>query len=283
MTDALVLSAGARFGKSTYAVEEENAAKASIADDDDTHREQAYHLGLTWSASETTKLFARYEHFYRFPFTDEQISYSGFGSSFNKSLDPETGDSYEIGIEQRLPGGVTVAASLFRMEMQDEIAYVFPNNVNLDETVHQGVELSLRANPSAYVSLHGNYTLQEIEFDAGANAGNEIPLVPKHKLGGGVEVCPFEALRVNLDATYTSPMYGGGDNGNSQPRIGDYVVVDFGLAYTIASEKTTWEIFGGIDNLLDEKYTDFVYSSVFYTGYYPSPGRTYKVGLKASF
>lgn len=279
LTDALVLSVGARFSKSTYAIEEENGAGVTIDDEEDTHREQAYHLGLTWNATESTKLFAKYEHFFRFPFTDEQISYNGWGSSFNKDLNPETGNSYEVGIEQRLPWHVTATATVFRMEMQDEIAYVWPNNVNLDETVHQGVELSLRADPCAYFSCYANYTYQIVEFDAGANDGNEIPLVPKQTLGGGIEVRPLDGLRVNLDATYTSAMYMGGDNANTADQLDDYVVVDLGLAYSIPCGKTTIEVFGGIANLLDERYCDFAYTY----GYYPAPGRTYKAGVKVSF
>lgn len=279
LTDTLILSTGARYSKSTYAIEEENGSGTIVDDDDDTHREQAYSLGLTWNATESSKLFAKYERFFRFPFTDEQIFYQGWGSSFNKDLKPETGNSYEVGIEQRLPGQTTFTATLFRMELQDEIAYVWPSNVNLDETVHQGVELSLRADPWTFLSCYANYTYQVVEFDAGTNEGNEIPLVPKHKLGGGIEVRPVDGLRVNLDANYTSRMYEGGDNANALDQMDDYAVVDLGLAYSIPCGKTTIEVFGGIDNLFDEGYTDFVY----YSGYYPAPGRTYKAGVKVSF
>ena len=281
LTDTVIFSAGARFAKSTYSVEEENNLGAIVADDEDTHREQAYHLGLTWNATESTKLFAKYEHFFRFPFTDEQISYNGWGSSFNKDLEPETGDSYEVGIEQQLPHNVTVAATLFRMEMQDEIAYDAINytNANLDETVHQGLELSAWADPVSFLSVYLNYTFQDVEFDAGPNDGNEIPLVPKHKLNGGIEVRPMEAFRVSLDATYTSHMYEGGDNANALDQMDDYIVVDLGLAYSLELGKTSWEIFGGIDNLLDEGYTDFV----FWGGHYAAPGRTYKAGVKVAF
>jgi iron complex outermembrane receptor protein len=280
LTDTLILSAGARFGKSTYGVEEEDGSGTTVMDEDDTHREQAYSLGLTWDAMESTKLFARYEHFYRLPFTEEQISYYG-GSSFNKDLNPETGDSYEIGIEQQLPGTITVAATLFRMEIQDEIAWnsLTDINTNMDETIHQGLELSLQADPSRFVSLYATYTYQDVEFDAGDNKGNEIPLVPKHKLAGGVEVRPIEGLRVSLDASYTSTMFGGGDEANAMDKMDDYIVVDLGLAYAIPCGKTTVEIFGGIDNLFDEGYTDFVY----YGYYYTAPGRTYKAGVKVSF
>lgn len=281
LTDSVILSFGARHARSTFAVEEENGLGVTIADDDDSHREQAYHLGLTWNATETTKLFAKYEHFFRFPFTDEQISYQGWGSAFNKNLGPETGVSYEIGIEQRLPGSVTVAATLFRMEMEDEIGWdsVFFTNANLDETVHQGLELSLRAEPWEFLSCYANYTYQDVEFSAGPNDGNELPLVPKHQLGGGVQVRPFAGFRVNLDARYTSRMFEGGDNANALDRMDDYVVVDLGLAYSFPVRDTTWEVFGGIDNLFDEIYTNFVY----YGGYYAAPGRTYKAGVKVAF
>ncbi|MBT3374678.1 MAG: TonB-dependent receptor [Lentisphaerae bacterium] len=287
LSDALTLSAGVRLVKSTHSVEQENAAGAVTADDDDSHREEAYQFGLTWNATEETKLFARYERFYRLPTTDEQIAYSGFGvPGFNKDLVPETGDSYEFGVEQQISGDVTLTATVFRMEMQDEITDDFLSvsfNSNLDETVHQGVELSLRANPSSSVSLYANYTLQDVEFSDGPNDGNEIPLVPKHKLGGGIEFRLLEDLRMNLAANYTSRMNEGGDIANGLPRMDDYVVVDLGLAYGLEVGKTTWEIFGAIDNLFEEDYAALAFNYGFGSSYYPAPGRTYKVGMKASF
>jgi iron complex outermembrane receptor protein len=186
-----------------------------------------------------------------------------------------------VGISQRLPGQVTVSATLFRMEMRDEIATdpLTWAQVNMDETVHQGVELAVQADPWRFLSCYANYTYQVVEFDDGANNGNEVPLVPKHKLGGGVEVRPVDGLRVNLDANYTSCMYMGTDNANALDQLDDYVVVDLGLAYAIPCAKTTIEVFGGIDNLFDKTYTDYAYSF----GYYPAAGRTYKAGLKVSF
>jgi outer membrane receptor protein involved in Fe transport len=276
LTDALILSFGARCAKSTFSIEEEGFV---TADNEDTYREQAYHLGLTWNASETTKLFAKYERFFRFAFVDEVSTFQWGGGTFVSNLRPETGDSYELGIEQQLPGSVTVAATLFRMEMQDEIAWDGAANSNIDETVHQGLELSLRAEPWEFLSCYLNYTYQDVEFAAGANDGNEIPLVPKHELGGGVQIRPCEGFRVNLDARYTSQMFAGGDNANALDPMSDYVVVDLGLAYSFPVCDTTWEVFGGIDNLFDETYTNFVY----WGGYYAAPGRTYKAGVKVAF
>jgi iron complex outermembrane receptor protein len=135
------------------------------------------------------------------------------------------------------------------------------------------------ADPLAWLSCYVNYTLLDVEFDAGPNDGNEIPLVPKHKVNAGIEVRPLESLRANLDATYTSHMYEGGDNANALDQMDDYIVVDLGVAYSLELGKTSWEIFGGIDNLFDEGYTDFV----FWTGRYAAPGRTYKAGVKVGF
>ena len=75
----------------------------------------------------------------------------------------------------------------------------------------------------------------------------------------------------------------GGDIANGLPRMDDYVVVDLGLAYGLEVGKTTWEIFGAIDNLFEEDYAALAFNYGFGSSYYPAPGRTYKVGMKASF
>ena len=281
LTDAVTASVGARWARSTFAAEERNAAGATVIDDDAAHREKAYHLGLTWNATETTKLFLKYEHFFRFPFTDEQISYSGYGSGFSKDLYPETGDSYEAGIEQQLPGNLTLAGTLFHMEMEDEIAWDGANfrNANLGETIHQGLELAASVDPWSFLSFYGNYTLLGAEFDAGPNNGNRIPLVPKHKVAVGAEFRPLDVLRVHVDARHTSSMREGGDDANALDKIEDYTVVDVGVAYSLDGRRTTWEIFAGVDNVFDERYSNLI----FYGGHYAAPGRTYKIGAKVRF
>ncbi len=283
LNDSLLVSAGARFAKSTFEVDDEDGAGNTVNDEEDTHREQAYHLGLTWLPTESTKVFAKYEKVYRLPSTNQQIMYSGWAPpAFNKDMVPETGDSYELGIEHMFNEKLNMSATLFRMEMEDEIMTDFASpslNSNADETVHQGLELSMRTEPIDRVSLYANYTYLVAEFDAGVNDGNEIPLVPKHKIGAGVAVRPVDGLRLSLDATHTSQMHVGGDNANAGDKLGDYTVVDLGVAYAIPGEKTTWKIFGGVDNLFDEDYTDFAYNG----GYYPAPGRTCKVGVKMMF
>ncbi len=280
LADGVTVSAGVRAARSTFAVEQDNAAGALVDDDDDTHREEGYHLGLTWNPTETSKLFVKFEHFFRLPFTDEQISYQGFGGTlFNKDLQPETGDSIEVGIEQQLPGAMTLTGTLFHMQMDDEIAWDGAKNANLSETIHEGLELALSAEPFSQLSLYGSYAWLNAEFDGGQNDGNEIPLVPRHKIAVGAEIRPLESLRVSLDVTYTSQMFLGNDNANAGDKLSEAVVVGFGVAYTVEVRETDWEIFAGVSNLFDEDYSDFSYG----WGYYAAPGRTCKVGLKASF
>ncbi len=283
LTDALIFSAGARVARSRFEVEQKNGAGVTVNDDDDTHREKAYHLGLTWNFRQDTKLFAKYERFFRLPFTDEQIAYSGFGlPAFNKNLVPETGDSYEVGVEQRLPRNTVLAATLFCMKMEDEIAFDFLSpsfNSNLDQTRRRGLELSATTDPWSFLTLHGNYTWLRAEFADGANKNKMIPLVPRHKLTVGAELRPLAGLRVNLDCSHTSRQYPDGDSANAGDQMAGYTVFDLGVAYAIKVKDTDWELFAGVDNLFDRHYTDFVS----FGAWYPAPGRTYKAGLKVDF
>ncbi|OVE77521.1 hypothetical protein BVX99_02460, partial [bacterium F16] len=274
-----ILSLGMRWAESTFKIDEENGASTTIQKDEHTHREKAYHIGLTHNVTDETKIFTKYEQFFRLPFLDEQISFNGFGSSFNKELRPETGESYELGIEQHLAENTDITLTLFRMMMTDEIAYVFPNNVNLDETLHQGAELSFTSAPTSTLDMYLNYTWTEAEFDKGANSGNRIPLVPEHKVALGAEWQFLTAFRVNADVIYTSEMYQGGDNANTNEKMDQYTVVDLGTAYSCNILGKTAEIYAKVNNVFDERYTDFV----FFGGYYTAPGRTYNLGMKWRF
>ncbi len=285
--DHLILSGGARVEQAKYSIKERDAFGVVQQDTSDTHKVSAFDVGITFLPVEPLKLFARIDKLYRLPFLDEQISYQGFGSGFNKDLDPETGMSYETGFNLAPSDQLDLSCTLFRMDMKDEIAYVFPSNVNLDKTRHQGVELSGNWQALEHLGLYANYTFQKVEFTAGANKGNEVPLVPQNLLTTGFDAELLDNLHVLTDVTFTDSQFAGGaENNAAGSELDAYTLVDVALRYTLAFKKSEVELFAGIDNLFAEEYSPIAYYSTFsgsIYAYYPAPERTYKAGIKVRF
>jgi iron complex outermembrane receptor protein len=282
----LIFSGGARIEKAKYSIEEKGAGGAVLQDDSDTHDLTAYNVGVTYLPTEQLKLFARLDSLYRLPFLDEQISYFGFGSFFNKDLDPETGMAYELGIGFYPSDGFDLQCTLFRMDMEDEIGFdpfTF-SNVNLDETRHEGIELAGNWQACERIAFYGNYTFQNVEFTSGPNDGNEVPLVPKNLLSAGLDTRLIGNLNFLADVVFTDEQFAGGSVNNAAgTELDAYTVVDIALRYTHAFKKMDAQLMAGIDNLFSEEYSSVGYAGFGPTAYYPAPERTYKASVMVWF
>lgn len=286
LRENLIVSGGARIEQAKYSIEEKDGGGAVLQDTSDTHDLTAYNVGVTYLPAEQLKLFARFDSLYRLPFLDEQISYFGFGSSFNKDLDPETGLAYELGIDFAASESLDLQVTAFRMDMEDEIGFDTTtfSNINMDETRHEGIELAGNWQACERVAFYGSYTFQSVEFTSGPNDGNEVPLVPKNLLSAGLDARLIGNLYFLTDVVYTDEQFAGGSVSNAAgTELDAYTVVDVALRYIHAFKQVEARLFAGIDNLFSEEYSPVGYAGFGPTAYYPAPERTYKAGVKIRF
>ncbi len=281
LTDKLLLSGGFRMEENTVNARHKDAL--APYDKSIRHTEKAWQTALTWLPTDTLKVFAGVDKTYRYPFIDEQASYWGFGfDTFNEDLKPETGINYELGVEFMPVSNFVLQATLFRTDMEDEIAFAgFPvfANVNMDETTHRGVELSA-AYTHEHFALDAYYTWLQSVFTAGPNKGNEIPWVPQNQLDLNLALFLSDALTLNTHMSYVGSMFESGDNENDgDNKQSEYVLVDLLLQYDLPTEKAEVTVFAGIDNVFGTEYNHLVS----WGGYYPAPERTFKAGLSVTF
>ena len=254
-------------------------------DDSKTHHANVAEGSLLYQLDPHSKLFARAGMVYRFPFVDEQVSYIGYGAdAFNANLDPESGVNYEAGAELALGKGLTLAATAFLLNMQDEIAYnaITYQNENLDATRHAGLETSLFYQPCSAFRLNAAYTFTSARFTGGANDGNDVPLVPRHHLTVGGDVSLPLDLAAAAQVNWISRQYLGGDYANVGPQLDAYATLDLLLRWT-PGFLSGLQVFGGLDNVTDEQYASVAYRGFMADGYYPSAGRTWKAGASYKF
>jgi len=276
LTDKLLLSGGFRTEENTVEVRHKEALASY--NDSIRHTEDAWQMALTWLPTETLKVFAGVDRTYRYPFIDEQAGYQS-SAPFNKNLQPETGINYEIGVEYMPASNLVLQATIFRTDMEDEIAYVWPDNVNLDETTHRGVELSAAYTHDVF-AINAYYTWIQSEFTAGANKGNEIPWVPQNKLDINLALFLTDALTFTTHMSYMGSMFQSSDNANNGVnQQSEYVLFDLLLQYDLPTDKVDVTVFAGIDNLFGTEYNYLVS----WGGYYPAPERTFKTGLSITF
>ena len=284
LTDKLLLSGGFRMDENTVHAHHKNPDN-KVYDVSQRHTEEAWQMALTWLPSDTLKVFVGVDRTYRYPFIDEQASYWGFGfDTFNANLQPETGINYEFGVEYTPASNLVLQATVFRTDMEDEIApNAFFVNENLDETTHRGIELSAAYTHDVF-ALDLFYTWMQSEFTEGVNNGNEIPWVPQNQLNLNLALFLTDALTLNTHMSYIGSMFPQGDLENdTNEKQSEYAIFDLLVQYDLPTEKVAATVFAGIDNVFATEYNYLVTDYGFGGGYYPAPERTYKAGLSITF
>ena len=140
-------------------------------------------------------------------------------------------------------------------------------------TRRQGVEVSLASRPAAGLEARLSYTYTEATFrdnlelatprlTAGCaaspctqtvRAGNDLPLVPRHRLNASLDYRLASWLSLWLGASYVGPQRLRGDEENVERKLTDYVVVNAGF-------RASWKgltAFVTINNLLNNGYETF--------------------------
>ncbi len=233
-------------------------------------REGSSSIGLNWQANEQTRLFIKREDVLRWANVDE----NGFAAPGITFLKPQTGESWESGIEWN-DGTQRYQASLYRLELEDELMYdptapgpfsVFGfdgANINLDKTLRKGLLLEAERQLTERLSIGGQYSFTDSEYRDGPFVGNDVPWVSRHSASThlGYEILP--GLRSHVEAVYTGKRYYSGDDANTQRRAGSYTVINAALVYD-------YRQFTGklrVNNLTGKQYDAFASAA----SRYPAP------------
>jgi vitamin B12 transporter len=230
-------------------------------------------------AASGTLLKASYGTGFRAPSLFELFSVYG-----NTELEAETSRGWDAGIEQPLADGTArIGLAYFDMVFEDRIAWdpnriipgaAFPGGYNQLEgdTTTKGVEAFLTWSPVPVVDLILNYTYTDTEDPDGQ------PLVrrPENKVAFTARYRFLEKGLVNLDLLWVDDrpaITSAADaDGNPVETLDAYTVVNLAARYNLTD---TFQIFGRIDNVLDENYEE--------AWSYATPGLSAYAGVKVTF
>jgi outer membrane receptor protein involved in Fe transport len=83
------------------------------------------------------------------------------------------------------------------------------------------------------------------------NAGDRLPLTPRHVAKAGVDVAVVRGLTLGTSATYTGAQFFRGDEGNLLDELDGYTVFDVRARYAVYRG---FEVFGVVTNVFDTEY-----------------------------
>ena len=219
--------------------------------------------GLVYTPIKNLSLSFSYSEGMRVPTVDELFAQGPFGS--NPDLKAMKSRNFEFGAKGRWQDWFEGSLALFYTPVRDEILFIvtdpvnfFGRNENISQTLRRGVELSLRARYQKWFDGFINYTAMKATFETDVllfsgqvRKGDELPLVPRHRVGVGVNTYPLEGLTLSLFGQYVSDQYMIRDEPNEAKKVADYFVLNSRVAY----QWKQWTGYVNFNNLTDRKYS----------------------------
>jgi iron complex outermembrane receptor protein len=288
LMENLFFSLGARHEKAEYDLYQKDLTGFyTDLDDSETERENAYSAGLTFQYAGQSSVFIRANRSFRFPLTDELILFDWmkFPAEIRvNDIKTQRGKHYEIGVKHFFSPDIQANVTLFRAKIKDEIffnPYTF-ENTNHPETLHYGVEVGGKARLWENLTVFGNYTYDNAEFNEDPFDNNNVPAVPRHRGNLGFRIHDIvPGLIFSSGYNFVSASYAISDQANAFEKLDKYYSINARLSY----EWRWLKSFVGVNNLTGKEYSEYAVIGGFIpeTYYYPAPERNWVAGLEIAF
>lgn len=232
-------------------------------------------VGAHLALGESTVLRANYARSFRAPQIVNLEGLAAFNVVGNPDLEPERGDSFDIGIDQSLGKNGLLRLTFFANTISNLINFQFgsPSTYeNIGKVRTLGLEADLNVRLAKHVYAFANYTLNEPEITEDSNpaiTANELSFRGADSLNFGLAYENTKGIYVAAIIRYLSSYFVNNTNTESLP---GYTTVDLKLRFPIGD---SFAFTGSLDNLFDHQYEQF-------PGF-PAVGRSFRLGVSATF
>ena len=273
ITDAMILTVGLRYDHwENYDNYFSSYTDQTLEDRTDDHLSPK--IGLRYNFADSTSIWGNYSTGFKPP-TSEQLyddRTSGGNTRIpNPDLDPETTQSFELGLQHLFGDRFQAGLVGFYTYTDDKILSWFNadnvvTNQNIGRTESYGAELDLAWYLTENWSVTANYTYNKATVDENPQnpdiEGNDLPFSPKHKANLGVTYSRPDNFTISLFARYLSKQYC--DDANTDyTDDGEELAMKESLVFDLKGTKhfqvawgplKTIDLSLAIDNIFDEEY-----------------------------
>jgi outer membrane receptor protein involved in Fe transport len=267
LLESLILSAGFRYDWDRFDFTDK--IDASLNGTKSFHR-LSPKAGLVFVPLEDLSLSFSYSEGIRTPTVSEIFAQGPFGS--NPSLVPMRSQNFEVGAKGKLTSWLDASLAFFYMPVRDEISFVVTDpvsligkNENIDRTLRRGIEVSLNGRYGKLIDGFLNYTVMKATFETNflvfpltfpapvrqVEKGNDLPLVPRNRVGLGVNFHPLNDLTLSLLGTYVGGQFLLNDEPNQFKKLAEYFV----LSSKVSFKRGPWTGHVTVNNLSNRKYS----------------------------
>jgi outer membrane receptor protein involved in Fe transport len=277
ITDRLALTLAGRYQYVNITIRDRSGQNPALDGDHIFNRFNPA-AGLTFRVSRDATLFASYSEGFRAP-TPAELTCADpsapckLPNAFlaDPSLKPVVARTYEVGARGKLPFGRSLQwnLGLFRTDLDDDILFTVVDTggagffQNVARTRRQGAEAGVSGEwrrlqyylSYAYVAatFQSDETLASVTEPNGVQvrSGDFIPGIPQHNLKVGAELALLDNLWIGANVIAASGTYLRGDEGNRQPKLDGYAVLNLGVRYQPIKQVELW---ARADNVTNAHY-----------------------------
>ena len=285
-----VFTVGARSEKVDYNYSPESGTALSGEYD-----LNAFDIGINTSLSPNTTIFTNYNHAFQAPLIDRffiSATWPATGQVFNGFVRPSKSRTFNIGLNHLTDNSKT-KLTLYRSNIKDEMFLcksnaasdcgLYGDNLNLDKSHKQGLELQNKYVFSTKWSTDFNYAYTDAKIDsddkgAGALNGKTNPMTSKHNISASVIYSLSNKTNMTLTQKYRSEAFAEEDYANiftkKQP---EYNSTNFNFSYN-PNDDLSFSF--DVENLFENSYGTRLRDDVIYPG---NSTRNIKAGLTYKF
>ena len=219
--------------------------------------------------------------------------------NFNNDLNPEHGISYEVGVKGSALQRLTYDVTAYNFQLRETIVIQRTADgaeyfINAGETSQKGLEAKISWEPYlknnrilSSFRLWSSYSLNNYHFkdyvnDSKDYSGNLLTGVAPNVAVAGIDIILWRKFYVNTTFNYVDhiPL----NDANSE-FASEYFLLGARAGYkALIKQKLRLEFFGGVDNLLDERYSLGNDLNAIGGRYYNvATGRNFYFGIRISF
>ncbi|MCF6764495.1 TonB-dependent receptor plug domain-containing protein [Thiotrichales bacterium 19S3-7] len=240
-------------------------------------------LALSYRFNQNLESSIGFSHNYQLPFIDQSNLTNNIESGFG--LKPQTSNG--LAFSQRYKNAklipIQISGDLYTLWIDNQIAYdpnqpsgnPFPGaNVNLAPIFQYGSDLiaNLEITQTFLVGLSINVNIAKFQSgqlaDGTSIEGNTVPGSPTSSFEAHSQLSFLHNYQWYLQAQYHGSSYADGDFSNTEGKIAAYWLINTAINY----QNLPWIVTLRINNLLNERYNQYITDVNHQWNYYPGDG-----------
>ena len=239
-------------------------------------------VGVNYAFAKTHNVYTNFSTSFETPALSELSANPNGDQGFNEGLEAQKATNYEIGFKGQFANAFRYQVAVFRIDTRDDLVpfelEAFPDRTffrNAGKTARNGVEIEgvyafAKAWTVSAAYAYSDFTYSDFTTPNGTFDGNALPGIPKHVGNISLQYRSKKGLYAGIQAAIVGLQYA---NDNNEAGVEGYENINIRGGYDFKYKNATIQPYIGINNVLDQAYTDNVRINAFGGRFFePAPG-----------